>query len=428
MRCARLLLTVLGVANVATMPAQDVAERPPEIGWYAFGGGRRVLVSPAADSSRRLLDFDALQFHRLEPVAAGGFVLAGQGSWNGGRLEVTGTSGSLRLVLAGGVELEGHRAITPPFMLREVSFMSDTIRIAGLLLMPVTGEPVPGVVMIHGSGSSDRDNIWAYTFAQFLARRGFAVLFPDKRGSGGSTGDWHAADFGTLAEDALAGVRFLRAQPEVGRSAVGLVGLSQGGWIAPLAATVDPSLAFTVSVSAAAVTPFEQLRHEVRQDLLRDGRASVERLVVDSLLRLSMVYSRSGTAADFATYRTYRRELVAAGHADLVEPFPTDPDNWRLAWWGMVGDVDPIATLAHSTVPALFIYGSDDEHDNVPVAESVGRLDSLRRARPDRAVDVQVFPGMGHTLVSPASGWVSGEVLEVIVGWLKSRATHRPRR
>jgi pimeloyl-ACP methyl ester carboxylesterase len=111
-----------------------------------------------------------------------------------------------------------------------------------------------------------------------------------------------------------------------------------------------------------------------------------------------------------------------------VEPFPTDADNWRLAWWGMVGDVDPVAMLDRSRVPTLFVYGSEDQHDNVPVAESVGRLDSLRRARSDRVLDVQVFPGMGHTLVSPASGWVSSEVLEVILGWLKSRAMHRPRR
>ena len=71
----------------------------------------------------------------------------------------------------------------------------------------------------------------------FFASRGLAVLTYDKRGCGGSGGDWKTVDLDVLAQDALAGVRWLKAQPGVDASRVGVWGISQGGWIGPLAAS-----------------------------------------------------------------------------------------------------------------------------------------------------------------------------------------------
>ncbi|HEX9764667.1 MAG TPA: alpha/beta fold hydrolase, partial [Candidatus Acidoferrales bacterium] len=114
---------------------------------------------------------------------------------------------------------------------REAEFTSGDVSLAGVLLIPAGQRNLPGVVIIHGSGASDRSNAWAAGFATGLAERGFAVLLPDKRGSGRSGGDWRTADFEALADDAIAGVKRLQQEETVDPRRVGVLGLSQGGHI-----------------------------------------------------------------------------------------------------------------------------------------------------------------------------------------------------
>lgn len=88
----------------------------------------------------------------------------------------------------------------------ETSFANGDVRLAGVVLSaPGGGAPRPGAVIVHGSGTSGRTQAWAADFARGLAERGFAVLLPDKRGSGESGGDWRTASFADLADDATVG-------------------------------------------------------------------------------------------------------------------------------------------------------------------------------------------------------------------------------
>src|SRR5262249_28393983 len=103
--------------------------------------------------------------------------------------------------------------------------------------------------------------------ADRLARHGIASLAFDKRGTGESTGDWHLADFDVLAEDVLAGVQWLRRHPRIRPDKVGLLGISQAGWIIPLAASRCQDIAFIVPISGGAVMPAEQDLWHRRQDL-----------------------------------------------------------------------------------------------------------------------------------------------------------------
>ena len=91
-----------------------------------------------------------------------------------------------------------------------------------------------------------------------LAEAGFAVLLPDKRGSGRSEGDWRDTSFNALAADARAAVDVLKRQPGIDPDRIGLLGISQGGWIGPLAAHGHSDVAFVINVSGAALTPREQ--------------------------------------------------------------------------------------------------------------------------------------------------------------------------
>jgi alpha-beta hydrolase superfamily lysophospholipase len=114
---------------------------------------------------------------------------------------------------------------------------------------------LPGVVILQGSSANLRHEY--RFFADHFARAGFAVLVFDKRGHGGSEGDYGNATYRDLAGDATAALARLRAEPQVARSRVGLWGLSQGALLAPMVAAAAESLAFVVAVSAPGVSTGE---------------------------------------------------------------------------------------------------------------------------------------------------------------------------
>ncbi|MGH7477585.1 MAG: alpha/beta hydrolase family protein [Longimicrobiales bacterium] len=104
------------------------------------------------------------------------------------------------------------------------------------LIRPAAAGAYPAAVIIQGSGASDRANAWARSIAEVVATTGSVVLLTDKRGTGASEGDWRTTDFHELARDAFAGVAYLGRPPDVQPERIGLVGLSQGGWVAPVTA------------------------------------------------------------------------------------------------------------------------------------------------------------------------------------------------
>jgi len=134
---------------------------------------------------------------------------------------------------------------------RDVVFRNRNVSLAGSLIQPVTKGSHPAIVFLHGSGPEGR---WANRYlAESFAKAGFAALVYDKRGVGQSTGDWRKADFEDLASDALAGIRFLRAQVGVDPKHIGIYGHSQGGTLAPLVAEHDRRLAFLIGSAAGGI-------------------------------------------------------------------------------------------------------------------------------------------------------------------------------
>ena len=143
-----------------------------------------------------------------------------------------------------------------------VKFTSDVPLAGTLYRSAVSRGPSPAVVLIHGSGPRDRNGYASLMalYAEYLARRGFVVLSYDKRGVGDSGGDWAAAGFTELAQDAAAGLTFLRSMSSVDPTRIGLMGSSQAGWVAAAAIKNGAAPSFTILVGAAgsALTVVEQ--------------------------------------------------------------------------------------------------------------------------------------------------------------------------
>ena len=259
----------------------------------------------------------------------------------------------------------------------EVTFRNteQQLDLGGMLFVPSGEGPFPAAAIIHGSGTSRRDSGWYLTLANHLQQNGIAVLLPDKRGSEKSQGDWRTADFHDLATDTLAAVEFLRAQNEVPVSRIGIIGMSQGGWIVPIVASESSDVDFVVSMVGSAVTPAEQLIYEENHNLRQMG----------FLPGISNVIALASTA--------YIRNVAQA------------------EFWDQVANYDPIPFWQEVNVPALALYGADDT--NVPSEESAKRLNTLGKPN----LRIKTYEGSGHALQDPVgrgNNIIRAEALDAI--------------
>lgn len=248
-----------------------------------------------------------------------------------------------------------------PSRYQEVRFRNpgQQIELAGMLFLPAADGPYPAAVVIHGSGTSRRDNRWYLSLTHYLQDRGIAVLLPDKRGSEQSGGEWRGASFADLATDTEAALAYLRQRDDLPLSGVGLIGMSQGGWIAPLAAAGSGEADFLVSVVGSAVTTHQQFLYEEDHNLRQIG-------VLPGLSKL------------------------LAWPATLLARYVVQRD-----FWSAVGDFDPLPYWRTLDIPALALFGAEDS--NVPSARSAERLQQLGKAN----IRIVVYPGSGHPLEDP---------------------------
>jgi uncharacterized protein len=224
------------------------------------------------------------------------------------------TAGAGRVVV-------GHRSGTmKSFIEHEVRIEvhADALHLSGTLTLPVSVTPCPAVLLVPGSGKNDRDEtvcghkpfrLWADAFAQ----AGIAVLRLDDRGTGGSGGDKDQCTHADLLRDIRLALAFLRERPEVDARRVGVLGHSEGGLLASMAAAADPAMAFLVLLAAPGV-PGEPLVLAQAETLSRAAGAS--EMVVAHERRMNERAFRLITAVDPSV--ALRQELIASLHSHLL--------------------------------------------------------------------------------------------------------------
>jgi len=148
-----------------------------------------------------------------------------------------------------------------------VRFVSGKNSLSATLVLPGGSGRGPAVVLFHGSGPQRRD---LFT-ARWFAAQGVAALAYDKRGVGESEGDFKAVPFMELCDDGLAAIEYLKSRKEIDAKRIGVWGLSQGGWLGPLAASRSNEVAFVIAVSGPGVSPGEQMIVYYANELRADG-------------------------------------------------------------------------------------------------------------------------------------------------------------
>lgn len=288
-----------------------------------------------------------------------------------------------------------HLAGTTPVCVEEVTFPSGDLRLAGQWFAPPGGGPFPAVVLIRGSGESSRGNAWTESLVAVLLDEGVGVLVPDKRGSGRSGGDWRTADFGDLADDALAGVRYLAARPDVAADRIGVMGLSQGGQIVPVAAARSDSVAFAIDVVGAAVPFLDNVRYEMVHTFREEGLSGARLDAATAMLDTAVGYVL-GTVSWEAYTEALTRTREAVGDEIADAYFIPVPDHWRWDFFRRLADFDPVEWWRRTEQPVLVLLGEADA--NTPTAESAARLREVFAETGHPDATIAVFDGLGHAL------------------------------
>lgn len=265
------------------------------------------------------------------------------------------------------------------FSQEEIRFESREVTLHGTILVPDEASPrrKPAIVLVHGAGPGLREQYRQE--AEVFVRRGLVVLVYDKRTEGYSQTE---RSYELLADDALAAVRILRTHPEVDPEAVGLWGLSEGGWVVPIAASRSDKVDFVVLVAASGVSPARQHAWNLENEMRHQG---VSGSMVEAI-------SRTGT-----------RLLVGAGM--FAE-----------------ANHDPLGPLEQVRQPVLALWGEKDRI--APPAESARIVREALERGGNTHYTIRTFPDAEHGLRSSPDGFVAGEDLapeypQTVASWVK---------
>jgi uncharacterized protein len=236
--------------------------------------------------------------------------------------------------------------------IEEVEFPSHGARLSGSIVFPENLPIHAAVVFIHGSGKQTRN----LGLAERFASQGIVALVYDKRGAGKSGGEYESQqsvsekNIALLTDDAVSALNKLASNPRMKGIPVGFAGISQAGWIGPLAAEKSALAKFLVLWSGPVCKVSEE-----------------------------DIFSKYTTDGDNPTVPTYDEALRSRKE--------------KYVWPDFLGkDTDSSESLKKLSIPGLWLFSDND--GSVPVDLSIERLQTLRKD--GHRYDYVLFSGLGH--------------------------------
>jgi len=328
-----------------------------------------------------------------------------------------------------------------PYSSGDVTFPNKkfNIYLAGTLTVPEGNGPFPAVIMITGSGGQNRnEEIMGHkpflVIADWLSRRGIAVLRYDDRGISKSQGNYATATSADLATDAEAAFNYLLGNPKIKASAIGLLGHSEGGLIAPMVASTNAAIAFIVSLAGPGVTG-EQILYRQAADISRlsgiDEATIRENNEINQKLYAIVKKEKDNVKAEQKVFITYGK--ILEGKNLSPEEFAKSLNQLKLTfgastypWFRYFLVTNPADFWKKVKCPVLALNGDKD----VQVAADVN-LEAIEKAvRGGGNNDIRTvkMAGLNHLFQHSATGLpneygkieetFSPEVLEIISSWI----------
>jgi pimeloyl-ACP methyl ester carboxylesterase len=326
-----------------------------------------------------------------------------------------------------------------PYVEEEVSYDNSRagVKLAGTLTLPPSipspgwGRArvgVPGVLLIAGSGAHNRnEEVFGHkiflVLADYLTRRGIAVLRSDKRGIGKSAGKYHAATSADFADDVLAAVEYLKSRKEINPRQIGLIGHSEGGLVAPMVATRSRDVAFIVLMAGTGING-EEILYRQGADILKglgvDDKGLAKQRKIQERLFAVLKQEKDNVAAEKKF-----REVLAEEFRQLTEDEKKKAESQKAAaeaqikllltpWIRFFLTYDPKPTLMQVHCPVLVINGEKDLQVGADV--NLPAIEGALRAGGNRHYTIQKLPGLNHLFQTSKTGAISeyGQIEETI--------------
>lgn len=318
-----------------------------------------------------------------------------------------------------------------PYTSEEVAIVNAPAKVtlAGTLTRPDGAGPFPAVVLITGSGPQNRDEALLghkpfLVLADYLTRRGIAVLRYDDRGIAKSTGDFAAATSEDFATDALAAWQALRARPDIDPRRIGLVGHSEGGLIAPMLAARTPGIAFVVMLAGPGVTG-EQIMLRQAVLIMKAAGAPEEAIASNTKLQTQI-------------FTVLREETSNARIVERLSAIPVPGPKEASAalvkqssspWFRFFAPYDPAPALEKVACPVLALAGELDLQ--VPADQNLPVIEAALKKGGNKDATVVRLPGLNHLFQPCKKGTpdeyaqieetMSPVALDTVATWIRKR-------
>ncbi len=325
---------------------------------------------------------------------------------------------------------EANRSL--PYSEEEVTYLNpkaEEVQLAGTLTKPRTEAPVPAVLLIAGAGPQDRNETVAghkpfLVLADYLTRRGIAVLRVDDRGVGQSTGNFRGATTRDFASDAEAGVRYLMTRKDVNQKHIGLIGHGEGAIVAPMAAAqMAQDIAFLVLMGGTAATGERVL---LAQTARAEAAAGVPPEQIDADLKIGAgLYKFVQEGRSQADMRQALLN-VPESYKPFVEPWQRQIPKLDSPWLRFFLSYDPAPTLEEVKCPVLALFGEKDMTLNVE--QNASAMKKAFSKGHNKDVKIKVLPGLNYLFQKADTGLgreyatipetISPVALETIGSWI----------
>lgn len=313
-----------------------------------------------------------------------------------------------------------------PIAFRETPATFDSVgtKMTGVLIEPPGNDPKrPLVVMVHGS---ERNSPIGGVYGYAMAAQGISVFVYDKRGTGGSEGEY-TQNFELLAEDAAHALDQARSMTAGRHGRAGFFGGSQGGWVAPLAATRTKADFVAIGFGLVA-SPIEEDREQMVSEVRAAGLGDDAVALVNRLSQATSGLLLSDFRTGYEALDAVRAEMagkpwaakIEGEHSGAIARMPNDMlkrigaarfDNLELIW-----DYDAVAALKRLDAPLLWVLAGEDREAPIETTRSA----LLGLAKAGKPVNVYLFPDTDHGMFefkTDASG--ERQVTRITDGYLK---------
>jgi hypothetical protein len=317
-----------------------------------------------------------------------------------------------------------------PYDAIEVTYENRLGKLAGTLTVPRGAGPFPAAILITGSGPQNRDEelfghkpFWV--IADYLSRRGIAVLRLDDRGVGGSTGKSSNETLDDMVTDVLSGVDFLKSRKEIDGRKIGLIGHSEGGIVGPLAASKSGDVAFVVMLAGTGVTG-EQVMYKQAELINKSAGTPDAAIAYNRALQEAIFAAARGSADEAAALEKFRAAWNKEHGSDPGPELERQVKGIMSPEMRSFTFFDPAEALRKVKCPVLALNGSRDLQ--VPPSQNLPAIKAALQAGGNKDFQTVEIPGLNHLFQTCQNCTVgeygtleetfSPEALDMIGNWI----------